>query len=366
MREFTKNRQITVTMVTRRKPSELGGVERVVSGLMTELTRARPVWCVNTISAFREGSRIEHVNGLSDMFASLRLGWQLRSSTADVILVHCPECLWGVRLLRRRRQRRPPVIAVWHGAGPKRFLILRKPGHLLARALAWLRTIEEKRAVSADGHIAVHASLIDDLRSLYGLNKPITVIENAIDTKFFNQLSQLDRTSKRAGLTAIWIGQTDYGKGLDVAMAAVAQASRDLPDLRLIVAGVPAGRPADGIDWRGVIPSTAVTEIYRDADLLIFPTRYEAFPLVVIEAMAAGLPVVVSDSVPAGIVTDGRNGVVIAGQDPAHYAVALRRLADPQIRATMSEANRQDVWRFSIKQAVEDYASVIESFVEIQ
>jgi len=111
---------------------------------------------------------------------------------------------------------------------------------------------------------------------------------------------------------------------------------------------------------------TAVTEIYRDADLLIFPTRYEAFPLVVIEAMAAGLPVIVSDSVPTGIVTDGRNGVVIAGQDPAEYAVALRRLADPQIRAKMSEANRQDVCQFSVKPTVEDYASVIESFVEIQ
>jgi len=34
----------------------------------------------------------------------------------------------------------------------------------------------------------------------------------------------------------------------------VAQACRDLPELRLIVAGVPAGKPVDEVDWRGVIP----------------------------------------------------------------------------------------------------------------
>src|SRR5579862_4884200 len=86
-------RPLTVTMVTRRDPTEIGGVERVVVGLVRELGRTRPDWRVDTVSAFRPGSRIEGMDGLSDLIAGFRLGWRLRDSTADVIFVHCPECL---------------------------------------------------------------------------------------------------------------------------------------------------------------------------------------------------------------------------------------------------------------------------------
>jgi glycosyltransferase involved in cell wall biosynthesis len=359
------DRPLTVAMVTRRTPSELGGVERVVTGLLGELARTRPSWRVDTVSAFREGSRLEGMDGLSDVIASLRLGRRLRNSTADVIFVHCPECLWGVRLLRRRRGG-PSLVAVWHGAGPTPHLVLRQPGHLLARALAWLRTTEERRALPADGHIAVHAGVRDDLRSLYGLSKSVTVIENALDATILDELSRPADGRERAGLTATWVGQTSYRKGLDVALVAVAEARRDVPMLRLAVVGVPAGEEAEGVDWLGVIPPAGMAAVYRNADLFIFPTRYESFGLVVVEAMAAGLPVIVSDALPTGIVADGRNGVVIAGHDPSHYAAALRRLADPRTRAAMAEANREDARRFSIESTGAGYAAVAESFAAIQ
>lgn len=220
--------------------------------------------------------------------------------------------------------------------------------------------------MSVDGHVAVHAGVADDLRSLYGLSKPVTVIENALDATILDQLSRPARSCKRAGLTVVWAGQTGYRKGLDVALAAVAQARRDMPGLRLAVVGVPAGEAAAGVDWLGVLPPAGMAEVYRNADLFIFPTRYESFGLVVVEAMAAGLPVIVSDAMAAGIVADGRNGVVIAGHDPSHYSAALRRLADPRTRAAMAEANREDVRRFSIESAGAGYAAVAESFAGIQ
>jgi glycosyltransferase involved in cell wall biosynthesis len=358
-------RPLTVAMVTRRHPLEIGGVERVVSGLLRELPRARPSWRVETVSAFGKGSRLEGWDGLSDLIAGLRLGWLLRGSTADVLFVHCPECLWGIRLLRRRTGA-PPLIAVWHGAGPGAYLSLRKPGHPMAKVLARMRTAGERRALAADGHVAVHRRVADDLRSLYGLRRPVTVIENALDPTTVSPSPAQEGERERAGLNAVWIGQTGYRKGLDVALAAVAEARRDVPGLRLKVIGVPAGKAADGVDWLGVIPQASMPEVYRDADLLLFPTRYESFGLVVIEAMAAGLPVVVSDAIGPGIVTDGRNGMVITGYDSSHYAAALRRLADPRTRAAMAEANRDDVRRFSIESAGAGYVAVAESFAAIQ
>ena len=357
----------TVTMVTRRRPSALGGVERIVSSLLGELTELRSAWRVDAVSAFRQGSGwISRIPGLDDVIASLRLGWRLRGSRADVIFLHCPECFWGIRLLRRRRGPRPSVIAVWHGVGPRRFLILRRPGHPLARALAWLRTLEEIAALSADGHVAVHESVASELRTVYGLDKPVTVIRNAVDASIVDQLGRADHAAEGTSLTALWLGQIAYGKGLDVALAALAEARRTLPDLRLIVAGVPEGDPVDGVEWAGKVSPAEVAELYRRADLLIFPSRYEAFGLVVIEAMAAGLPVVVSDDVPTGIVTDGRNGVVVAGHDPSRYAAAITTLADSQLRAGMSKACLDDVRYFTTEPMTAGYAAVAESFAGIQ
>jgi glycosyltransferase involved in cell wall biosynthesis len=358
-------RPFTVAMVTRRAAEEIGGVERVAATLLAQLPRARPAWRVEAVSAFRPGSRIEGLDGLSDLVASLRLGWRLRRSTADVAFVNCPECLWGIRLLRRRGGG-PSLVAVWHGVGPNAYLQLRRPGHPAARALAWLRTTGERRALAADGHVAVHGQVAQELRSLYGLAAPVTVIHNAVDPVICRPAAGSGHQRSRAGLNAVWAGQVGYRKGLDVALAAVAEARRDLPGLVLTVVGVPPGKPADGVDWLGVIPQARMAEVYRHADLLLFPTRYESFGLVVIEAMAAGLPVIVSDAVGPGIVADGRNGVVIAGHDPSRYAAALRRLADPAIRAAMAEANREDAQRFSIESAGAGYATVAESLAGIQ
>jgi len=376
-------RPLTITMATRRAPTEIGGVERVVAGVVRELARVRPEWRVDVVSAFKAGSRIEGMDGFSDLVAAFRLGWKLRGSTADVVFVHCPECLWGISLLRKRAVREgtvregtvrkgdgaPPLIAVWHGAGPVPHLRLRRPGNPLAWALAWLRTTGERHALIADAHVAVHEQVEDCLRSLYGLKAPVAIIDNSLDVTIQDHLARPARDLVRTavtGLNALWVGQTGYRKGLDVAMAAVAQARADLPGLRLRVVGVPAGKPTEGVDWLGVIPPDRMAEVYRAADLFIFPTRYESFGLVVIEAMAAGLPVIVSGQIGAGIVADGRNGVVVPGFDPSHYADALRHLAPVAIRAEIAEANMEDVRRFNVDSTVSGYAAVVESFAGSQ
>jgi glycosyltransferase involved in cell wall biosynthesis len=361
-------RPLTIAMATRRAHTEIGGVERVIVGVVRELARVRPAWRVDIISAFKAGSRVEGMDGFSDILAALRLGWKLRGSTADMIFVHCPECLWGIYLLRKRRGA-PPLIAVWHVAGPVPHLRLRRPGHPLARALAWLRTTGEQHALVADAHIAVHEQVEEIVRSRYGLSAPVTIIDNSLDITIRDHLARPAPGRVRTGqtgLTALWVGQTGYRKGLDVAIAAVAQARTDLPGMRLRVVGVPAGKPTDGVDWFGIIPPDRMAEVYRNADLFIFPTRYESFGLVVIEAMAAGLPVIVSDNIGAGIVTHGRNGVVIAGYDPSHYAEALRHLAPPATRAVIAEANTEDVRRFTVDSTVSGYTSVVESLAGSQ
>ena len=139
-----------------------------------------------------------------------------------------------------------------------------------------------------------------------------------------------------------------------------------MPGLRLTVVGVPPGDPVDGVEWLGVVPPSAMPDVYQNADLLLFPTRNESFGMVVMEAMAAGLPVIVSDDINVDVVQDGRSGAVISGHDPADYAAALRRLADPRIRAAIGAANKEDVRWYSIESFGAGYAAVAESLAAAQ
>jgi glycosyltransferase involved in cell wall biosynthesis len=85
------------------------------------------------------------------------------------------------------------------------------------------------------------------------------------------------------------------------------------------------------------------TRIYRNADIFIFPTHRDVFGLVLLHAMAEGLPVIASieGTIPE-IIKDGENGFLIRKGDDEQLAQRVLRLAnDPQLRSTMGEANRQ-------------------------
>jgi glycosyltransferase involved in cell wall biosynthesis len=325
-----------------------------------------PTWDVTAYSAFRSSGGLEGVAGVSDVVAAVRLALRLMRNDYDVAFVHCPECLWLALPLRalsdlRRRKvpRRSAVVAVWHGAGPQPALVLRPPGNLLARALARFRCTEERGALRSDGHIAVHALVERDLRKYFRLSRTVAVIENALDPDVIERYSAAPESRSTSGFTALWVGQADHRKGLDVALRALSLARQRVPELTLMVAGVPARNGYEGVEWLGVVPPDEIVRAYRRADVLLFPTRYEAHPLVVLEAMAAGLPLIVSDAVPPGMVIEGRNGFVIAGHGPEDYAAALLRLhRDTALRARIGRDNHQDVQRFNQATAAARSANV--------
>jgi glycosyltransferase involved in cell wall biosynthesis len=95
-----------------------------------------------------------------------------------------------------------------------------------------------------------------------------------------------------------------------------------------------------------------VRNFYAGSDVLVVPsiptrTFREPWGMVVNEAMHQGLPVIATDAVGAaagGLVRDGRNGLVVPAGDPAALAGALRRLqGDPELRARLGAAAREDV-----------------------
>jgi glycosyltransferase involved in cell wall biosynthesis len=93
------------------------------------------------------------------------------------------------------------------------------------------------------------------------------------------------------------------------------------------------------------LPRAQVIELYRDADVFVLPTWREGFPNVVLEAMAAGLPIVAT---PVGAipdaVQDGREGLLVAARDASSLAGALGKLVgDRDLRLAMGARARARV-----------------------
>lgn len=128
---------------------------------------------------------------------------------------------------------------------------------------------------------------------------------------------------EHGGGYALFVGRLSVEKGLATLLQAWARLSDALP-LKILGTG-PAGPPAvspAGVEWLGAQPRERVLALMRDAALLIFPSEcYEAFPMVLAEAFATGLPVMASRlGAAAEVVVDGFSGRLFTPGDPADLA----------------------------------------------
>jgi glycosyltransferase involved in cell wall biosynthesis len=144
----------------------------------------------------------------------------------------------------------------------------------------------------------------------------------------------------------LFVGQLIRGKGVDILLRALADVLRRGTDVRLLIVG--QGRQEEelralsselGLDARvtfaGKIAPTELSSYYARADFLVQPSRIpETFGLTGLEALAAGVPVIASDS--GGVrewLEDGRNGIAVPSCDVPALSAAITRLAtDRELR----------------------------------
>lgn len=115
----------------------------------------------------------------------------------------------------------------------------------------------------------------------------------------------------------------------------------DGPDLPALQAAMRATCPNVQSTYHGALPHQRAMEILASADVLLMPSRYEGFPIALLEAMARGVVPVASNL--AGIaeaIEDRTTGLLAAPGDVVGFAEALMQVANPQVRTRMS----QEAW----------------------
>jgi glycosyltransferase involved in cell wall biosynthesis len=167
----------------------------------------------------------------------------------------------------------------------------------------------------------------------------------------------------------LWVGRMDPIKGLDTLVAAVDLLRRerrvclmlagDGPERAKVEADVAARGLQDCVRLLG--RRHDVPRLLRSADLFVFPSRTEGLPNAILEAMAAGLPVVATD-VPGtrDLVRDGENGLLVRSDDATALAGALARLLDDRAMATVMAERAQGLVRadYTLERCQERYVGL--------
>ena len=185
------------------------------------------------------------------------------------------------------------------------------------------------------------------VRGLGASDAKVVVLSNGVDGERFRPAADaVEREKLRAhyGLPldrplALFVGRLVPKKGIDIAADAVSERF----DLAVIGAGDASaleGRP--GVHLLGALPPERVAEVYRACDLFVLPTTGEIFPLVIKEAMSAGLPVVTTDEPDYAALGVDRDGIALVPREAAAVRAAVHAvLDDAAARERMAAYSRE-------------------------
>jgi glycosyltransferase involved in cell wall biosynthesis len=168
-----------------------------------------------------------------------------------------------------------------------------------------------------------------------------------------------DAPSPRTEKVVASIGRLSHEKGIDLLLDAWAQAAPQQPGWILRIYGAGDREAAlrqqctelgldDSVEWAG--QTGDVPGALRGSSVVVLSSRGEGFPLVLLEAMAFGVPCVAFDCSPGvrEIITDGEDGLLARHGNTSEFARHLVRLmADENLRDTMGERALQNVQRFA-------------------
>lgn len=228
-----------------------------------------------------------------------------------------------------------------------------------------------------------HNSTISDFTakrmiSLLGMSPDnVVVIPCGVDVAEFAPRSLI-----RPEQSLLYVGRMVRHKRIDLLIEAFSRVAREFPDLKLKLVGPGAEREnlqqlatARGVADRVVFIDTLVgeplQEEYRRSTAFVLPSEIEGFGMVLIEAMAAGIPVIARrsrHSAAASVITDGVNGLVFTELED--LVQAIRRLCrDPDLRAHLvaggAETARRYDWDSTIVPQFESWFSDIVGRPEI-
>jgi glycosyltransferase involved in cell wall biosynthesis len=314
--------------------------------------------------AARLNVRTRQIARVAGLFDLLRLVREVRSENASVFHAHLPWALrCGPGLVAATLARVPAVIATQQ----------------LFRRIGSTHRLIRNRLIAAgvDRYIAVSSEMADMLhRTAFLPRRKVVVIRNAVDVRRFGEVpagalrSKLERVPGRP--IVLTVARLDPQKGLGDLLEAAAQ----VPDSNFAIAGEGPDRErlegaARSLGLHGRVTFLGhrddVADLLGSCDVFVLPSLYEGFPLSVVEAMAAGKPVIATavGGTPEAV-SDGETGLLVPPGNPSALAAAIRSvISDPGLGRRLGRAGRERALReFSAEEMVRHVVRLYEGLLK--
>jgi phosphatidylinositol alpha-mannosyltransferase len=297
---------------------------------------------------------------------SLRMAPRVREILArerfDIVHVHEPFC--PVLPIQFLRYSETVNVGTFHAAREKGQPLYAYGRRLLKR---WFRRLEGKIAVSTAA-----AGLVSRYFPGY-----YNLIPNGVDVERFGAAAKPLPEYRDGKPNILFLGRLEKRKGVKYLLRAFALVKERMPETRLLIVG-PETRLRRGyqrwveehdladVVFGGFVPFEDVLRYYATADLCCFPaTGFESQGIVLLEAMAAGKPIVAGNIEGyASVLTHGVEGLLVLPEDSEGLADALLQLLrDPDLRQEMGERGRQRAQEYSWERVSQRVLSYYERLI---
>ncbi|MBT8492728.1 MAG: glycosyltransferase [Deltaproteobacteria bacterium] len=316
----------------------------------------------------------------------LAFGWSLKqglgtvreviaSERIQLVQTHLPGAnFWGL-LMELGRQ--CAVIATVHSTREFDYGEASGPSRELLRKLAYRAILRLAHGVVAVSQ-PVKDALLEQLGESTAIGERITVIDNGVPIPSLATDAERSRARQQYQVSAepllVGAGRLTAAKSFGDLLDAFDRVRRAGLDARLVLAGDGEDRAAlqahanrlgvvDQVIFAGQVD--AMDELMAAADALVISSRYEGLPLVALEAMAAGVPVISYD-LPSlrAVIDDGETGLLATAGDPGALANAITGALEdrPRLRSIADAGRQLIIDRYSLDRTA---SAVIELYRQV-
>jgi glycosyltransferase involved in cell wall biosynthesis len=213
-------------------------------------------------------------------------------------------------------------------------------------------------------YIAVSRGTLEDVNRMHNLSIS-DVVTPGIPSKIFNETGMNEKV--RDSNKLVFVGRLQPTKGVYELIEIFKKLVEKRPHISLTIVGdgdikgklmnlVKRYQLTDKITFTGSLSYNEVFEHYRKSGIFVFPSKKEVFPLVSIEAMACGLPAVVSD-IPSLRESTGKNAILVPPEDIDMWVEKLDILLDDEAqKRSLSEKGREWARQFTWERMSANYA----------
>lgn len=355
-------------------PRIVGGIARVVHDLSKRLIKDGHEVTVVTykdgdvpayendkgVQVYRVENYMIHPNNFIDWI--MQLNFNLIAKASEIIqkegkfdVIHAHDWLVANAAKALKNAFDIPIVSTIHATEAGRNSGIHDDTQRYINDTEWLLTYESTEVIVNSNYMKNH------VQGLFGLPfDKINVIPNGINLTNFNGIERDYDFRRQYAMDnekiILYVGRLVYEKGVQHLISAMPKILENYHDAKLIIAGkggmldelkgqAEAMGLSNKVYFTGYLNSKQVQKMYKCADVAVFPSTYEPFGIVALEAMLAGVPTVVSDIGGLNEIVDhGINGMKsYAGNCNSIADSVISLLYDKQLAANVSKKAKQKV-----------------------